>query len=316
MQHEIDRWAEGHWSGQVPEPAVQFHGEELGTALKAAERSEQQRFGSRARLARSIRGVRHLRLPDRSALKRPQLVFSADGYDTYARTLETIGWADLVASHPMRDYSRHRGQQNKPIAYYSRTVEDLVNCESRLERSFALVADWHPKVVHLAAQPFALQFPVDDAMRVHTVDFVVLAHGRVPLAVDVKTPEAAAKEDWVDRHRRVAEVLSHAGIGHVVWTGENRTAIENLALFASARVPALLRAQARAAVGAAVVGLVPARQVAAVIASSMDDLTGDDGRTVPARIIAPAILRAMLWDRELRTDLTVPFTFNSLVQAP
>ncbi len=93
----------------------------------------------------------------------------------------------------------------------------------------------------------------------------------------------------------------------MVWTGENRTAIENLALFASARVPALLRAQARAAVGAAVVGLVPARQVAAVIASSMDDLTGDDGRTVPARIIAPAILRAMLWDRELRTDLTVPF---------
>lgn len=307
----LDTWAREYWSG--PPIVTQLGGEHLDLVLARQVALDHHRHGSRARLARSIRGVRHLQFPDRARLEDPRLVFSGDGRATYPRDLQSVRWSDFVGSHPVRDYSRRSGQKNKPIAFYSRTMSDLVNCESRLERGFALLADFNPDIVHIAAQPFAIQFPTGDEMSVHTVDFVVLALGRIPLAVDVKTPEAAADAKWIARHERVRRILAQAGIGHVVWTGLERTVIENLAYFAASRVPTAMYDHVRDRAISWSYGGITAGQLAVQLAPYVGDTPGANGRTPQPVSIALVLVRALLWEQALSTDLSLPFTANSRV---
>jgi hypothetical protein len=313
MLHDLDRWSHSYWDG-IPEQ-VRLGNLELEAVLSSHVARASLQHGKKARLARSIRGVRHLHFPDRAHLREPRLVFSDDGYATYPREFDSVTWSDLVGSHPVRDYSRHRGQKNKPIAFFSRTTGDLINCESRLERSFALVADFNPDVVHIAAQPCAIQFPVGDELRVHTMDFVVLALGRIPIAVDVKTAKEAADPKWIARHKRIRALLGRAGIGHFVWTGLPPTIVENLAYFSSAQVTDGSLDRVRdIAVSQSAAGT-SAGLLAKVIEPHIGVWPATNGRNVPPSRIAPVLVRAMLWERTLTTDLTVPFASTSMVTA-
>lgn len=313
MSDVLDAWAAEYWPSSAR--GLQLGGEDLGPVLARHAIIERHRHGSRARLARSIRGVRHLDFPDLAGLGSPRLVFSADGYATYARDLESVRWSDFTEAHPLRDFSRRPGQKNKPIAFYSRTARDLVNCESRLERSFVLVADYDPRVVHIGAQSVAIQFPPGDELRRHTVDFVVLALGRVPVAVDVKTPSEAAKPEAIDRHQRVRGILGRAGIGHVVWTGLDRTVIENLAFLAASEVPAPIADMVRARAALHSRGGIAAGQLAMEIAPWIGDWPVSSGRTAQPRSLALVVIRSLIWDRHLTTDLTIPFMQTSRVFA-
>lgn len=313
MSDVLDAWADEYWPDAVTE--LQLGGADLEQVLARHAGFERHRHGSRARLARSIRGVRHLEFPDTAGLRSPRLVFSADGYTTYARDLESVRWSDFTEAHPLRDFSRRPGQKNKPIAFYSTTVRDLVNCESRLERSFVLVADYDPRVVHIGAQSVAIQFAPGDELRRHTVDFVVLALGRVPVAVDVKTPSEAARPEAIARHERVRKILNRAGIGHVVWTGHDRTVIENLAFLASSKVAMAVANRVRARAVQHSRGGIAAGQLATEIAPWIGDWPASSGRTAQPRSIALVVIRSLIWDRHLTTDLTIPFTQTSRVFA-
>jgi hypothetical protein len=309
----LDAWASEYWCGEAVR--LMLGGEELAPIVAQQATIEQHRHGSRARLARSIRGVRHLDFPDATMLRSPRLVFSGDGYTTYPRGLESVRWQDFTGAHPLRDFSRRPGQKNKPIAFYSRTVRDLVNCESRLERSFVLVADYDPRVVHIGAQSVAIQFPPGDELRRHTVDFVVLALGRVPVAVDVKTPSAAAKPEAIARHKRVRTILAQAGIGHVVWTGHDRAVIENLAFLAASEVPIPVTDAVRVRVLQNSRNGVTAGQLATEIAPWVGEGPATSGRSVHPRSFALVVIRSLLWNRHLTTDLAIPFSQASRVFA-
>ena len=313
MSNELDAWADGYWSNAAK--GLRLGGEELAPILAQQGTLERHRHGSRARLARSIRGVCHLDFPDATGLRGPRLVFSGDGYTTYARDLEAVRWRDFTEGHPLRDFSRRPGQKNKPIAFYSRTVRDLVNCESRLERSFVLVADYDPRVVHIGAQSIAIQFPPGDTLRRHTVDFVVLALGRIPVAVDVKTPWEAAKPKSIDRHARVRQILARAGIGHVVWTGHDRAVIENLAFLAASEVPTPISDMIRARAVQHSQGGIAAGQLAREIAPWIGQWPSSSGRNVQPRALALVAIRSLIWDRHLTTDLEIPFSQASRVFA-
>lgn len=279
--------------------------DQLDTARQLFENTRNARHGTRARLFRPIRGGRHLTYPARAGeTGRPTLTFSKDGRSTYTRELEAVQVSDLVHAHPMRDFSRRRGQSNKPVAVHTETTGDLVPCESRLERQLVLLADFDTRVTHIAAQPFTVEVPTGGAFSRHTPDFVVLGRGRVPLAIDVKTPHAAAEPATVERHEEVRTVLSQAGVAHVVWTGVPAVLTNNLALFSKSRVSDDVVANYAPGLLAAAVRATPVADVVASLAP-----TGQD----PA--IALVVVRRLIWLHRLLVDLSQPYTPRSLVMS-
>lgn len=262
--------------------------------------------GIRARLHRPIGSPKQvMTLPHRQVGVDVDYIFSGGQHRSYTRTADTIGLADLVFAHPRRDFSRRRHQRHKPVAQFVDTVGDLVMCESRLERSFVLLADFTPTVAHVVSQPFTMLYPKGASFRHHTPDFCVLGHGRPPLIVDVKRPEQAAIPKVIERHLTVARSLAEIGVGYTVWTGVSGTVTLNLGNFAAASLPGdpdRVRALAQTARALA------ERPISAgELATRLEDTEG-----IP-RVIGLALIRSFLWSHILQTALTELYTPESLV---
>ena len=259
---------------------------------------------SRARLYRPVRANRRLVASGaRLNANGPRMLLSRDGVSAYSRRLDDVSTADLVHCHPMRDFSRRHGQTNKPVAYFSRTLGDHVACESQHERRFALIADWHPDIVHIAAQPFTIEFGETHELNLHTPDFALITRTGGVLVVDVKRPERAVQEAAVERHALVREVLARAAMDHHVWVDAPTTVTDNLANFAAARVPErVLRELAPTICATAKDGTTVERLLAAAEAQY----------GIPTRV-ALVIVRRLLWDHVLVTDLLMPFSTRSEV---
>jgi len=289
-------------SSRLAEPQSRMLSD-LWDALEDLRASSRLRPGQRARLSRPVRGPRRIVFPERREGDRgARILLTANGRSGYERTLSSLTLRDLVLCHPTRDYSRRPRQLNKPIAFYSRTVRDLVMCESQLESKFVLIADWHPGAVHVAAQPFTLEFPADSAVRLHTPDFVLIGADGSVLVVDVKRPDDAERPETIERHAAVSRLLAQAGIRHVVWTGSDPTALENLANFAGAFVPDSLFTHTAPTLLAAHRDGMTVRQLANAAAE----------QAVPANVAIVAV-RRLLWERRLAVDMTVPFSTRSIV---
>lgn len=226
-----------------------------------------------------------------------RVLFTRDGSTGYARSISQVSLTDLVFCHPMRDFSRRHGQVNKPVAFYSRTVGDLIACESQHERRFMILADWNPDVVHIAAQPFTIDFQVGHELDSHTPDFVLITRAGGVVVVDVKWPAAAETADALRRHAAVDQVLVSSGMQHAVWSGAPQTVISNLALFASARVPET----ALTLIGPEVLGA--ARSGTRV--QELVHLVAERAQ-MPASVVL-VVVRQLLWDHKLTVDLRRPF---------
>lgn len=203
----------------------------------------------------------------------------------------------------MRDFSRRNGQKNKPVAFYSRTVGDLISCESQHERRFLVLADWHEGVVHIAAQPFTIQFPAGSALKSHTPDFVLISATGAIVVVDVKWPSHAFTEQTMRRHELVERTLREAGMQHVVWTDAPPVIGQNLANFAAARVPERLMRTIPAQ-------LLGAHRPPMTVRALLEAVANVHGLPASTALV---VLRRMLWDNQFTTDLMLPFTFDSTV---
>lgn len=275
---------------------------ELAAALELLRAEIRLGEGRRARLFRPVRGPRRIRFPERRPHETDvRLLFTRDGSTAYARSVSQVGLADLVFCHPMRDFSRRHGQVNKPVAFYSRTVGDLVACESQHERRFVILADWNLDVVHIAAQPFTLEFPLGHDLHSHTPDFVLITRAGGVVVVDVKWPTAAETDEALRRHAAVDQFLARAGMLHAVWSGAPQVVTENLALFSSARVPE-----------SAVSLIAPEVLRAAHSGIRIGELVGRASEH--ARVPAPTVLvvvRRLLWDHALTIDVSRPFDMET-----
>ncbi|AMM19469.1 hypothetical protein AX769_04070 [Frondihabitans sp. PAMC 28766] len=205
----------------------------------------------------------------------------------------------------MRTFARRFGQSNKPVSKWTHTTRHLVPAESRHERAFILLADHHPQVQHIAAQPFSIDWPDGGPLGSHTPDFALLSPGRPPMIVDVKAPHASQDPDTVARHEVVRHVLAEAGMFHVVWIGMPEAAVTNLSNFSGARVPE----ETMATWSPVVLDLLKPGDTADVLSRRLD------GRGYP-RLLALTLIRRLLWQRRLVTDMTVRFVPMSRVWLP
>ena len=290
------------WDGAVGSRGLEHMPAALRTELDRFALELQLGEGKRARLFRPIRGPRRISLPERQPRdEATRVLLSRDGRTGYARALNQVSFEDLVHCHPMRDFARRNGQKNKPVAFYSRTVGDLVSCESQHERRFMVLADWHEGVVHIAAQPFTLQFPTGSTIKSHTPDFVLIGSSGAIVVVDVKWPSHALSETTIRRHKLVERTLAEAGMQHVVWTEAPAILDQNLANFAAARVPdRFMRELPAQLLGA----YRPGMSVRGVLTAAAER------HGVPAST-GLVVLRRMLWDHQFTIDMTLPFTVDS-----
>jgi len=265
----------------------------------------------RARLWRPIRGPRRVALPDRTELLQGVVAhFSADGKNAYTRDLAGITVRDIYTAQPMRDFSRRHGQSNKPAATSMRTTQHLVPAESQHERAFLRLADYHPDVAHVAAQPFTLDWRdlvgvPNGHPKTHTPDFLLFAPGQPPLVVDVKIPSKALEPKQIARHQTIRDTLHAAGIFYVVWVGTHQHVSANLANFRAARVtPATRERWGHEALAQCIPSTTVEGLTRGLLAAGMDPLR------------APTLIRALLWDRHLLTDMTVQYSPRSVVWRP
>lgn len=280
---------------------------EVSAALEVLRAQIQLAEGMRARLSRPIRGPRRIRLPERSAGDvSVRILLTHNGSSAFSRRLNQVSLRDLVLCHPMRDFSRRHGQTNKPVAYFSRTVGDLVACESQHERRFLILADWHEGVAHIAAQPFTIDFPPGHEFDSHTPDFVLISATGVVVVVDVKWPSDAIDAEVVRRHAIVECVLAKAGMRHVVWADAPRIITENLANFAAARVPDGM-------MGELTPKLIAAHRPGIRVRSLLDAVA-EVHRTPTSTTLV--VLRRMLWDHKFVVDMFTPFTVDAELWRP
>lgn len=297
-------WASAHWSSSQGLGGPDGLHELLAQFRQRVRRDP----GSRARLNRPIAGPRQVRpLPPRPAGDTPLFVFSPSPRRSYVRWPWAVSMADLVFAHPRRDFSRRRNQLHRPVSQYAQTVGDLVMCESRLERSFVLLADWTPAVVHIVAQPFTILFPVGWSARHHTPDFLVLSADHPPLIVDVKRPEQAELRSVIERHLLVGRLLAICGLAYSVWTGMPAAVTNNLDGFAGASVP--LMTKHRSAVEASVHRWVERNDLTA---SAIAERLEAEHR-IPS-LVGLAVIQELLWQQVVRTNMYAPFTRNSVIR--
>ncbi|WP_248704864.1 hypothetical protein [Curtobacterium sp. MWU13-2055] len=296
-----ENWDEGAWGAFANRSDPP-----LLTALEAL-RSESAP-AARARQFRPVRGVRHLDFIRQTDAEKTTVRawFSSDGRTTYSRDLMEIAVEDFVLGHPTRDYSRRKSQRHKPVAVWTHTTHGHVHCESRLEREFVLLADFDPRVAHISAQPFTALWPNGFPLKKHTPDFGVLSPGLPAIAVDVKTPAAAAKPANIARHALIRETLAAAGIIHIVWTGLPESVTRNLSSFSKARPDSDL---------ALTYGLELLRYWHPKI--TVQELVRNAAQFGALdRPLALQVVRHLLWTGALRTDLHNPYTSASVLEKP
>ena len=280
---------------------------ELTAAMEKLRATIQLAEGTRARLFRPIRGPRRIRFPERAqGDMAARILLSRDGRTAYARRLNQVDLTDLVLCHPMREFSRRHGQTNKPVAFFSRTVGDLIACESQHERRFAILADWHEDVVHIAAQPFTIDFPPGHELDSHTPDFALIGASGAVVLVDVKWPAHAVDAAVLRRHASIRRTLAEAGMQHAMWATAAPTVTENIANFAAARAPEGIVRELGPK-------LIAAHQPGMRVEMLLETVH-ERHRILPATTLV--VLRRLLWDHQLVVDMFAPFTTTTELWRP
>lgn len=296
---ELSAWTSGLWHGET-------------SPIPPARPAPSAGRAQTVRLSRPIQGPRRLVLPQRTELQ-PGVIahLTADGKKVYSKELSRVEAADILRCHPMREFSRRHGQLHKPGARWTHTTGTLIAVESQNEGHFVRLADYHPDIAHIAAQPMTLEWPDRVPllggrwMQTHTPDFALLSPGRAPLVVDVRRPERAAEQADIVRHAVIRETFAAAGIFYLVWTGMPGAALRNLAAFSGARVsPTSFERWGPRAVASVGEGCTVNSVAIALNEAGYD------------RLLALTLVKALLWRRHLLTDMSRPLTPRSPLWLP
>lgn len=224
---------------------------------------------------------------------------SADG-DERLTTVGEVHMASVVAGQPVRPIRSFAGQKHYPGLFWSVTTGTHLKYESLLERDRFLLADFDLEVAGIAPQPFWLVGDDDGTTRRHVPDLLLRRRDGSFVVVDVKPanflthPKVSAVFGWTSR------ICASRGWGYEVWTGADAVVLANVRHIAAGR-----RSE-----------FVDDAAVAAVRSAAQPGLTlGQlESATEQPRWAARRAVLRLLWQHELRTELTRPLSAHSLVE--
>lgn len=120
-------------------------------------------------------------------------------------TLDQVAVADLAAGLPVREFRSYKGCRHYSGWYWSATMGQLVAYESRLELARIILADFDPRVLAIAAQPFRRVGPDGSRIRRHVPALLLVDVDGAVTVVDVKSPHKRTEGSvqalmaWTDR---------------------------------------------------------------------------------------------------------------------
>ena len=126
-----------------------------------------------------------------------------------------VSSAALFGAAPWRTFRWYFGQRHYSGTYWSATEREHVIYESRLELANLLLADFDPKVDHIAAQPFQLSASIDDQERRHIPDYLWDTDDG-PVVVDVVRTERLTHPRIVGLCSWTKEIVESMGWSYLV----------------------------------------------------------------------------------------------------
>ncbi|MEU4360352.1 TnsA-like heteromeric transposase endonuclease subunit [Promicromonospora sp. NPDC023987] len=151
--------------------------------------------------------------------------------------LGTVAASVLAVAAPWRVFRWRHGQAHYSGWYWSATTGGHVVYESRLELARLLLADFDPRVVAIAAQPFCVSAQVEGVRRRHVPDFLLLDAGGVVTIVNVKPADQLARPKVAAALAWAGEVFAGRGWRHEVWSEASASVLANVRFLAAYRYP-------------------------------------------------------------------------------
>ncbi len=217
-------------------------------------------------------------------------------------TLAAVQGQDIANAQPWRRFRSHRGQRHYSGFYWCATTGGHVVYESRLELARLILADFDPRTVAIAAQPFLIEANVGGKVRRHVPDFMLMDVEQIVTVVNVKPaerlvdPAVAASLAWAARS------FESRGWRSETWSGTDETEMCNVRFLAGYRRPEVVAHE-----------LVELVRQEARAGDSVEELEARLRAAESRAEIRPAILH-LLWRGWLRTDLTLPLGPGTLLE--
>ncbi|MEC3974928.1 TnsA-like heteromeric transposase endonuclease subunit [Amycolatopsis sp. H20-H5] len=142
---------------------------------------------------------------------------------------------DLAGGQPWRRFRWHHGQAHYSGWYWSATMGKHVVYESRLELARLLLADFDPRVVSIAAQPFHITEHQVGRTRRHVPDYLLLDQDGLATVVNVKPADLLAKPKIAAALEWAGTVFADRGWRHEIWSSAPTTVLANVRFLAAYR---------------------------------------------------------------------------------
>lgn len=197
----------------------------------------------------------------------------------------------LAAGQPWRVFRWRQGQAHYSGWYWSATTGGHVVYESRLELARLLLADFDPRVVAIAAQPFLVIGGDGDRRRRHVPDFLLIDADGLVTVVNVKPPEQVDEPKVAEALGWAAATFAGRGWRHEVWSGASPVLLGNVRFLAGYRRGDRVDAQAVTAIKREVGGMV---RIGAVEAALADRFAVEVCRPALLHLVWRGVFRAGL----------------------
>lgn len=229
-----------------------------------------------------------------------QLTFKEPSGVVQETELAMARTADLAGGQPWRLFRWHHGQAHYSGWYWSATMGKHVVYESRLELARLLLADFDPRVVSIAAQPFHITEHLDRRTRRHVPDYLLLDRDGLVTVVNVKPADLLAEPKITTALEWAGTVFAGRGWRHEIWSGAPMAVLANVRFLAAYR---------------------HSDRVAADVLARIEDTVGESVRLDELETLWPqqsgdvrSAALHLLWRGVFRADLSSPLSGSTMLE--
>lgn len=221
---------------------------------------------------------------------------------TVEKPMRQLRSAQVMRAKPWRTFRNRHGQKHHSGYYWCATVGSHVLYESRLELARLMLADFDPRVVAIAAQPFRIRARVGGRGRRHIPDYLFVGGDQSVTVVNVKPASQLVKPEIVEALDWPAKLIEDHGWAHEIWSGEDPVYLANVRFLASQRRDGFVAEEVLDEVLDAAVDGVSIRELMVRLQASWEP-----------PLLKPAVLR-LLWQQRLATDLRRQLDGDSILE--